>query len=38
MRLTYPKHFPHVLVIEPQSLADEVKSQLTEAIGRYSQA
>ncbi len=32
------RHGPHVLVIEPQSLVDEVKSQLTGALGRYNQA
>jgi predicted DNA-binding transcriptional regulator YafY len=31
------RHGPHVLVIEPQSLVDEVKSQLTGALGRYNQ-
>jgi len=29
------RHGPHVLVIEPQSLVDEVKSQLSQALGRY---
>ena len=32
------RHGPHVRVLEPQSLVDEVKSQLTGALGRYSQA
>ena len=32
------RHGPHVRVLEPQSLIDEVKSQLTGALGRYSQA
>jgi proteasome accessory factor C len=31
------KHGPHVIVIEPPSLVDEVKSQLREALRRYSQ-
>jgi predicted DNA-binding transcriptional regulator YafY len=30
------RHGPHVLVIEPQSLVDEVKSQLAGALGRYN--
>ncbi len=30
------RHGPHVLVIEPQSLVDEVKDQLSRALGRYS--
>jgi proteasome accessory factor C len=29
------RHGPHVLVIEPQSLVDEVKRELSEALGRY---
>lgn len=29
------RHGPHVMVMEPQSLVDEVKSQLTGALGRY---
>lgn len=29
------KHGPHVLVIEPQSLVEEVKRELSEALGRY---
>ncbi len=32
------RHGPHVRVIEPQSLADEVKSQLSGALERYIQA
>jgi predicted DNA-binding transcriptional regulator YafY len=32
------RHGPHVLVIEPQSLIDEVKSQLAGALGRYNKA
>jgi proteasome accessory factor C len=32
------RHGPHVLVIEPQSLADEVKIQLTGALRHYNQA
>ena len=32
------RHGLTVLVIEPQSLVDEVKSQLTGALGRYNQA
>jgi proteasome accessory factor C len=32
------RHGPHVLVIEPQSLLDEVKRQLREALGHYSEA
>ena len=31
------RHGPHVLVIEPQSLIDEVKNQLAGALGRYTQ-
>jgi predicted DNA-binding transcriptional regulator YafY len=31
------RHGPHVLVIEPESLVDEVKNQLAGALGRYSQ-
>jgi proteasome accessory factor C len=31
------RHGPHVLVIEPKSLADEVKKELREALDRYSQ-
>jgi len=30
------RHGPHVVVIEPQSLVDEVKSQLAGALGRYT--
>jgi predicted DNA-binding transcriptional regulator YafY len=30
------RHGPHVRVIEPQSLRDEVKSQLTSALARYA--
>jgi len=32
------RHGPHVCVLEPQSLIDEVKSQLRETLGRYRQA
>ena len=32
------RHGTHVLVIEPQSLVEEVKSQLTGALGRYRTA
>jgi predicted DNA-binding transcriptional regulator YafY len=32
------RHGPHVTVVEPQSLVDEVRSQLEGAIGRYNQA
>ncbi len=32
------RHGPHVLVIKPQSLIEEVKRQLTEALDRYDQA
>ena len=32
------RHGPHVRVLEPQSLVDAVKSQLTGALGRYSTA
>jgi len=32
------RHGPHVLVIEPKTLVDEVKSQLREALDRYSHA
>jgi predicted DNA-binding transcriptional regulator YafY len=31
------RYGPDVLVIEPQSLVEEVKSQLNEALGRYSE-
>jgi predicted DNA-binding transcriptional regulator YafY len=31
------RHGPHVMVIEPRSLVDEVKSQLNGALGRYSE-
>jgi proteasome accessory factor C len=30
------RHGPHVLVIEPESLVDEVKNQLIGALGRYN--
>jgi predicted DNA-binding transcriptional regulator YafY len=30
------RHGPHVLVIEPDSLVDELKTQLGAALGRYS--
>src|SRR5579871_1230764 len=32
------RHGPHVLVLEPQSLVEEVKRQLTGALGRYTRA
>jgi len=32
------RHGPHVLVIEPKTLVDEVKSQIREALDRYSHA
>jgi proteasome accessory factor C len=32
------RHGPHVMVIEPQSLVDEVKSQLSGALDRYGRA
>jgi proteasome accessory factor C len=32
------RHGPHVRVIEPQSLVDEVQKQLKEALERYSQS
>jgi proteasome accessory factor C len=31
------RHGPSVIVMEPKSLVDEVRSQLSEALGRYSQ-
>jgi predicted DNA-binding transcriptional regulator YafY len=31
------RHGPHVVVIEPASLVEEVKKQLSEALRRYSQ-
>jgi predicted DNA-binding transcriptional regulator YafY len=31
------RHGSHVRVIEPQSLIDDVKNQLAEALGRYDQ-
>jgi len=32
------RHGPHVVVIEPQSLVEEVKSRLRGALDRYTQA